>query len=475
MNDGFDLGLFLQKARAEGKQDSEGNFTVAQDKALDKLAHFSLAGEYDWVLKVVQAVNAWDCPLLQVNQTRVATSFYFRPPDTKFPSDAEIVGALRHGSAPQAGGTHELCVALRALVDQAKLSFVLTTRYEGNLGEPIYSGDDVSSLSDRVRRKWSHLEKDGMRLTVSHFRGNESKTGRYIPTFSMVAQRNVEIAEVLEKRAFCSPATIFLDGRDITNPFFHPSYGGTVYYRPLALGYEGKTEEEMPFIMQPYPALTDWQQLRRPKALKDRSRAWLIIQTMDWLALEEARTAAQNPFSAADLEPPKHRQHLIFWLRYGVVCECEALFKGGSQTTAFLFLPADEEPTDLTGLSLGLEGTEPRIYKFIDQVRDSLMTFEQKLDFFTSRIAPQAIIPFQGSGEEEELTKLNAGFSIFTEGLVSGESALVMLSKELHKIWRSLRALPRKKKLVENWGEFVIQESKRLRLDLSGERRRTHL
>ena len=60
MSEGFDLGLFLQEARAEGQQDSEGNFTIAQDKALDKLAHFSLAGEYDWVLKVVQAVNAWE-------------------------------------------------------------------------------------------------------------------------------------------------------------------------------------------------------------------------------------------------------------------------------------------------------------------------------------------------------------------------------------------------------------------------------
>ena len=56
---GFDLGEYLQQARSEGRQDSEGSFTVAQDKALKKLAHFALPGKFDWVLKVVQAANAW--------------------------------------------------------------------------------------------------------------------------------------------------------------------------------------------------------------------------------------------------------------------------------------------------------------------------------------------------------------------------------------------------------------------------------
>ena len=36
--EGFNLGQFLEKQRQDGQQDSEGSFTVAQDKALDKIS-----------------------------------------------------------------------------------------------------------------------------------------------------------------------------------------------------------------------------------------------------------------------------------------------------------------------------------------------------------------------------------------------------------------------------------------------------
>ena len=73
---GFDLQAYLHDQRAEGVQDSEGSFTVAREKALTKMAHYALPGEFSWTLKIVQAANCWQAELLEIVQTRVATSGY---------------------------------------------------------------------------------------------------------------------------------------------------------------------------------------------------------------------------------------------------------------------------------------------------------------------------------------------------------------------------------------------------------------
>jgi hypothetical protein len=470
MTDGFDLGKYLQDARAEGQQDSEGSFTIAQDKALSKLAHFALPGEFDWVLKIVQAANLWSCPNLQVRQTRIATSFYFRPPAAKFPSDSEIVGALSRGSAEADGPVHELCIALRALVDQAKLSFVLATRYEGEMGSPIYSGDDVSALGGWERQRWSTLTRDGLRLTVSHFKGNESFTGRYIPTFSRVARRNVAIAEILRTRAFCSPVAIFLDGLEITNPFHHRKIGQNLFYRPLALGLGDSVGTTLEF--QSYPALTASRQLQRPTQLKDPDLPWCLLRTFEWLALEEYRVTSQKLLGTFNLEYLESEQHRVFWVRHGVICHNQTIFNGSIATAALLFLPANQLRSDLTGLAVHMdeEATE-RANRFQQLVGDSLEQITSRLPVLTAKVGANSQLAVQQTTEHDDIEKLEAGFSIFTAGLTTGVSSIESLSKDLHRVWRRLRGLPFQKSLLKRWGQFVEKELKRIKVDLANERR----
>lgn len=78
-NSSIDLRSFLASAQQDGKLDTEGSFTLSADKAQEKLASFALPGEFDWVLKIVQAANLWNLLRLSVAQTRVATSFTFQP------------------------------------------------------------------------------------------------------------------------------------------------------------------------------------------------------------------------------------------------------------------------------------------------------------------------------------------------------------------------------------------------------------
>ena len=183
---GFDLKAYLDEQRNEGRQDSEGAFTVAAEKAALKLAHFSLPGEYDWVLKIIQAVNAWRADRLLVRQSRLATSFYFLPDQgVQAISTAGFINLLTQGTLNNVSPSHMLCMALRSLVDQVNLSFVLAVRLGDVSSQPIFAGDDTSQLDPEVRRVWSALDRDGVRLTVSHFK-TVSYTHLTLPTILRV-------------------------------------------------------------------------------------------------------------------------------------------------------------------------------------------------------------------------------------------------------------------------------------------------
>ena len=49
------LDEFLAAEMSEGVKDSSGQFTLAPEKAIEKLAAFQLPGESSWVGKVIQA------------------------------------------------------------------------------------------------------------------------------------------------------------------------------------------------------------------------------------------------------------------------------------------------------------------------------------------------------------------------------------------------------------------------------------
>ncbi len=218
MGEGFDLREFLEQQRREGVEQGEGAFTIASDKLLTKVAKFSLPRDEDWVLKIVQAVNAWCAQRLVIRQTRLATSFFFCPPDkTSFPTEGRLIQSLSAGVLEADQPIAMLSMALRSLVDQVGLSFVLALRQDDATGKPIFAGDDTSALSPEVREQWSSLNRNGVRLTVSHFRGSESSKGRYVPTFAGIPRRDLAITGVLESLAYTSGVPIHLDGRLLTN------------------------------------------------------------------------------------------------------------------------------------------------------------------------------------------------------------------------------------------------------------------
>ena len=413
MEQGFDLKAYLDGQVAEGRVDSEGaTFTVAREQALKKLAHFALPNEYDWVLKIVQAVNLWDAPILSIRQSRVATTFFFCPPaGHDFPSESSIVSALEAATLQGALPVHQLAMALRALVQQCRLSFVLAVRQHGELGKPIYAGDDTSNLGSAARTEWTYLEREGVRLTVSHFRGEESFFGRYVPTISWTARRDVEILRVLERRCFASPVPIEVDRRLLTQVYPVGDFDADRKTRPIFTGHLQSSPDEAP---RASVALVSGYHKKGP-VVRPREQAqvpWFMALAPDWFTLSPTYRGIDE--AVGPTLQPHLRAHTFWWVRHGVVV---AKFQTGRSfardTLVACFFPADHLRSDLSGLSVELDRKDPDgVLSAMARLNDTLANLLESGDFvrgLCSQSETHRNVPVSS-----ETVLARAGHSIFT-------------------------------------------------------------
>lgn len=456
---GVDLKSFLSAQRQEGVLDSEGGFTISAGRALTKLASFALPEEFDWVLKVVQAVNLWKVEALIVGQTRTATSFTFRP--NPQPTPASLMQALSEAGLESTNPVHALAMALRSLVEQAGLSFVLAFRQNGELGSPIYAGDDTSQLNPATRASWASLESDGIRLTVSHFKASETYTGRYIPTLSNVRPRDRDILKTLQWKAYGSFSPIFVDGERLTDPARLPSVGYAPNFRVLRLGtLRGGSAESGPhFEVEDFP----WNQPARELHSTGPSlpgAPWFLLRTADWPSLDYVKRQLAKPLPLIDIAP-----HRVALLRQGVVCKVFHLRNTSVASSLTLVVPADHYRSDLSGLGLEVGEVERET---IAQLRRLVCSaLEQYREIFFSLLKSPPPVQAASDAIPMGFSQQAAGFSIFTESL----------SKTVARHFRRMSAAWERRLhysdfmqshiwLLPHWRDFVRGDLKRVIHDL---------
>jgi hypothetical protein len=357
MESGLDLKAFLQQQTAEGLSDSEGQFTVAREKALTKLGHFALPDKVSWVLKIVQAANLWQAPGLIVRQSRVATSFFLCPPTgSEFPSESAILSALNAIALSADRPVHQLAVALRSLVQQCGLSFVLAVRRGGQLCQPIFAGDDTSELGASVREKWAHLQQEGVRLTVSHFRANEGLSGRYVPTLTRVPRRDRQILKALQTRCFPSGTPIEVDGRRITGLFPTGQYELDRRWRPVLRGalepdsLSGYRLSALDLIS----AREKGSALRIEPVLGEPGESSFLALAPEWRTLLPVHRRLEGILAWAWPEPEIIPLHTVWLVRQGVVVQRARLRTVSAPRVVLqVCLSADHLRVDLSGLNVG--------------------------------------------------------------------------------------------------------------------------
>lgn len=360
----FDLNSFLNEQREAGTEDSRGEFTVSASDAARKLARFALPEAYSWVLKLLQAAAGWKAPKLRITQTREFTSFCFALSRLEdYPSREELLETL---VSTEIGGTEplqRLCIALRSLVEQTGLSFVLGVQFLGEMSYSVYAGHDVSQLRPEVRESWAKVHANGLRLSVSHQGLGEHLTGRVLPRFMLAERRDLAIAQELEKRAFCFPCPVMLDGRKLNDVWAHTELGFSPSHRPVFLS-GAKATPRHPTLRMNFSEqrITVFQgplssaELARAAEASPQSRNFessFVLHALDPGRLSgvggggDVLRAGPGPHLA-------ERPHKILWICDGVVVSREELHPRTPCWVArlFLFVNGTGLQTDLTGLSI---------------------------------------------------------------------------------------------------------------------------
>ena len=386
----FDLGRFLNQQASEGSLESEGEFTVDHAKAARKLARFAMPDEYSWVLKLVQAAVGWESAELRVKQHRLYTTFTFAPgPAQPIPLAKDVVSTMLHGQLEDQEPLNRLCIALRSLVEQTGLSFVLGLRSEEGESETLFAGPDISAMSSAERKSWVANSERGIRIAVSHQMRGEFYTGRYAPRFMLRKLRDLEIAECLTHHAFTSPIPISLNGESITDPLFHPEIGFTEVLRPLyvlgmrslsgqTMGTVGPFEDGLALPVRSTPF-----RLRKLERRSDAAGGWVVVQVLPpdiWVRRERGD---DRPYAA----PTSN----ALWVQDGVVVERTPLLIHKSHMARLtLILDADGLETDLTGFAL--KKTDEKGDRFAHGLMQAKKLLREALDanpevFDTSRAA----------------------------------------------------------------------------------------
>lgn len=107
------LGDWLQGLSSDGDLDSQGGFSIAEEKAWEKLGAFQLPFDGAWILKLVQAAVSGGAESVKVVQTRSQTSLEFsQVEDWQWQDVQKLFFEIDSNSGSAIG---HLAVALRAL------------------------------------------------------------------------------------------------------------------------------------------------------------------------------------------------------------------------------------------------------------------------------------------------------------------------------------------------------------------------
>ena len=341
---GLDLGQFLNEQRALGTSDSEGQFTVSHTNAARKLARFSLPRPYAWVSKVIQAACAWKVDEVSVRQERKLTTFYFKVHNSeRLPTEQKLVEVLLSGRIGGERAIDDFSIALRSLVEQTRLSFLVVIDDGDSAPRPVYAGAYFAGMKESRRLAPCYRLGQGITLTVAHIPADETETPLLVGY--RYAKKIVD-----ELQSYCFLCTVPLkigedrrdglleSGRFASSKDFKPllisgvNDGGSM---PLPGGFE---EKKMSLFTHPKRAL------RTYHGKADFSS--VVVVGVDLKGL-------MNPFESS------RSTGSLSWVHRGVIVQEVALPVRTQCLKCEFFLQADGLKSDLTGFKL-VESEEKR-------------------------------------------------------------------------------------------------------------------
>ena len=406
----LDLNAFLDDQADDGVKDSEGDFTISHKNARRKLAKFALPRKHAWVSKLVQAAVAWDVRNLHMAQNKTETQFFLEPKSvSSLPTENEIVNTLLSGKVVAETALEHFCLALRASVEQAGLSFILAINDGEVKPQPVYAGEYYGSVSESERLDSHYDRGKGITLTLRH----APAVGTETPVRHLLGSHSygIPIIEELRDYAYTSPVPLRcsglrLDGFLNCRAFLHNA---------VPLLTTGVRNLEESHELMSLPASFEERQFSYLTHPNRARRGYGGSRDFDGVYLLSTKIGA-------DGAKRKARRSSINWVKDGVVVETQALAVATESLSISIYANATGLRSDLTGFQLVVDRFRlAREGELLHQVGLDLRRWLDKLDDF-----------FRRDQDEESHLDLkfdqDAAFKQRVSGLLGGGGLGILLS-----------------------------------------------
>lgn len=347
------LDRFLLQQAEEGRRESEGAFTLARDKALEKIAKFQLPFAYAWTVKLVQwAVASRPIGGIRVDLTSRELRFSFHGADLDLDQlEKEFFTPERKADRAM----NHLTAALWAIGLGEKMSFLLTL------------ADQAQALmwdGERLRRVENSEAADGrVCLTVGTCTEKSGAMG-WIKNMARSGKRNAEMGSVISKHCFTCPFPLVVDGLRVDSYYNCPGQSLTPEDIPLGLSFLAGVPPSLPTPPGTAAGFKLPNRLLGQLSLKsmpdDTEYDDVVNRMIKRLAFEESCELAVLPTVHRDRvkgesgmrwEFRRERSRLI-WVQDGVVLEETPILRAPCAISMAVFVSADGLETDLTTLKL---------------------------------------------------------------------------------------------------------------------------
>jgi hypothetical protein len=330
-----DLDTFLKEQQA-GLFDSSGQFTIAADKALEKLAHSQLPKLSFWILKVMQFATSWEVLAAEVSFGRRVSRVQLELPHPI------SVGQIQKGLG-----------SVEPLDDPALESLVTALRAAGAMSGRRFVLELISP--ERVE----HLFWDGERLSFKESNKSSDRTSLVLEITSsgpsgwsamvdvLGVSRRAEELELLSKQAFTVPFPLVLDGRMAELDYFQLP---DKFQQPILCDF---TFHEAGFALPHLIVNLVRNTFEGEAGTKIRQKysqvAWRASAfwnlSYNYSLEHKVLRLSPGPVRASG------KSHL-HWLRDGVIVDRERLHSDGMEFSLDLFVDGSDCEADLGGLKL---------------------------------------------------------------------------------------------------------------------------
>lgn len=332
---------FLNQSRAHGEHDSEGGFTISREEAERKLSQFTLPRETAWVTKLVQASVAWWCSSLEVEEGALFTKLFLSFDNgAPLPQVPELARAILTPTFAGEEPVTLMVAGLRALVQQAGLSFLLVATSGGAISPPLCFGEYFEGIKQSNLKAMLDNKGPGVHVLVAQT--SKLTVLRRVIT----SRRNSKIRKELQEFCYTSPVPIVHNGVLLNGHLKSLAPTAGSQYWPIAVRATDRLslapEQTNPFL---YFCQYNYE-LAAP--LLDN----LYSHKVDRLVPSATMLLGVQVTSGRNESTKPGYLSFVHWIRNGVVIERFALSTRTRHLVCSIYLSSTGLEVDLSGLQL---------------------------------------------------------------------------------------------------------------------------